>query len=239
MKKILIIGSIAAAVVATVACTDVKRKQNRVYMPDMAYSRAYETYAERDSTKFTEDQNDWESSDGSAKIFYNNQPVPGTVARGESYIYHITKDKVGDTTNYAISASTANPFPMPDSVRMVEVERMFLINCAICHGPKLDGNGPLYKGGEGPYPAKPANLSGSDPKYVQMKEGMMFYSITYGKNQMGSYASQIAPKLRWEIVHYIKNFQSKTLAGSTPAPVGGAAAQSSPAANGMDSAAKK
>lgn len=238
MKKLLIIGSMATALVATIACTDVKREPNRVYMPDMAYSRAYETYIERDSTKFTMDQNDWESG-GQTKIFYNNLPVAGTVARGESYIYHIPKDKIGDTANYVLSAATVNPIPMPDSIRMVEVERMYLINCGICHGPKLDGNGPLYKGGEGPYPAKPANLSGSDPKYVDMKDGMMFYSITYGKNLMGSYASQVNPKLRWEIVHYIKSFQAKTLAGSTPAPVGGAAAQSSPAANNVDSVSGK
>ncbi len=229
----------AAALVATIACTDVKREPNRVYMPDMAYSRAYETYIERDSTKFTMDQNDWESGDGKTKIFYNNLPVAGTVARSENFVYHLPKDKVGDTTYYTQSAATVNPIPMPDSMRMVEVERMYLINCGICHGPKLDGNGPLYKGGEGPYPAKPANLSGSDPKYVGMKEGTMFYSITYGKNLMGSYASQVTPTLRWEIVHYIKNFQAKTLKGTTPAPMGGAAAQSSPAANNIDSVSGK
>lgn len=236
MKKVFIIGAVAA-MVTTIACTDVKREPNRVYMPDMAYSRAYETYITRDTTKFTMDQNDWQSEDGDVKIFYNNQPVPGTVARGETYVYHLPKDKVGDTTYYVQSAKTVNPLTAPDSIRMVEVERLYLINCGICHGPKLDGNGPLYKGGDGPYPAKPANLSGGDAKYVQMTDGTMFYSITYGRNLMGSYASQLTPKQRWEIVHYIRNFQAKTNAGNAkPAPVGGAAAQSSPEANGVDTA---
>jgi mono/diheme cytochrome c family protein len=238
MKKVFIIGAVAA-MITTIACTDVKREPSRVYMPDMAYSRAYETYITRDTTQFTTDQNDWESADGNVKIFYNNQPVAGTVARGESYVYHLPKDKIGDTTYYVQSAQTQNPIPMPDSIRMVEVERLYLINCAICHGPKLDGNGPLYKGGEGPYPAKPANLSGTDAKYVQMTEGTMFYSITYGRNLMGSYASQVTPKQRWEIVHYIKSFQAKASAGAVPAPVGGAAAQSSPNANNVDSTSGK
>ena len=43
---------------------------------------------------------------------------------------------------------------------MIEAERLYLVNCGICHGPKLDGNGPLYKGGDGPFLAKPANLVG-------------------------------------------------------------------------------
>jgi mono/diheme cytochrome c family protein len=34
-----------------------------------------------------------------------------------------------------------------------EAERLYLINCGICHGTKLDGNGPLYNDGKGPYPA--------------------------------------------------------------------------------------
>lgn len=230
MKKVFLIGAVAA-IVATIGCDDVKREPNRNYMPDMGPSRAYETYIERDTSKFTMNQNDWENKDGDVKIFYNNQPVPGTVARGESYVYHLLRDKVGDSSNYVASRATVNPFPMPDSVQMIETERLFLINCAICHGAKLDGNGPLYKDGAGPYPAKPANLSGTDPNYAKMPEGTMFYSMTYGKNLMGSYASQLTPKQRWEIVHYIKSFQAKTNKGAgTPPPVGGANAASSPSA---------
>lgn len=231
MKKAFLIGAVVAMVIA-IGCTDVKREPNRVYMPDMAYSRAYETYITRDTSKFTMDQNDWQNGDGETKIFYNNQPVPGTVSRGESYVYHLLKDKGDDTTNYVASRATVNPFPKPDSVNMVETERLYLINCGICHGPKLDGNGPLYKDGAGPYPAKPANLSGSDAKYVSMAEGTMFYSITYGRNLMGSYASQLTPKQRWEIVHYIKSFQAKANSSSaTPVPVGGANAASAPSAS--------
>ena len=77
----------------------------------------------------------------------------------------------------------------------------------ICHGSKLDGNGPLYKGGDGPYPAKPATLVG-DAKYENMPAGQMFYSVTYGKNLMGSYASQLDTKQRWMVIHYIKMKQA-------------------------------
>ena len=100
-----------------------------------------------------------------------------------------------------------NPITTLDTAQATEAERLYLINCAICHGSKLDGNGPLYKGGDGPYPAKPATLVG-DTKYENMPAGQMFYSVTYGKNLMGSYASQLDTKQRWMVIQYIKMKQA-------------------------------
>ncbi|WP_153797615.1 c-type cytochrome [Foetidibacter luteolus] len=208
MKKSAIISFITAGIVL-VSCSDVKRKPGTVYMPDMAYSRAYETYSERDSMKFTTDANDAED-----RIFYNNLPVAGTIARGEEMPFPIAKDKQGDTTNYIASKQVPNPLPALNAAELVEAERLYLINCGVCHGAKLDGNGPLYKDGNGPYPAKPAQLVGN-ALYENMPDGQMFYSIAYGKNLMGSYASQLTRKQRWQIIHYIKTKQGKT--GSAPA----------------------
>jgi mono/diheme cytochrome c family protein len=95
-----------------------------------------------------------------------------------------------------------------------------MINCAICHGSKLDGNGPLYKDGTGPYPAAPKNLI-ADPVVSKMPDGQLFYSITYGKNLMGAYASQISRKQRWQIVHFIKAKQAEANGGKAPAPAAG------------------
>jgi mono/diheme cytochrome c family protein len=210
MKGIYIVLSLAL-VTATVSCNEVKRKPSNIYMPDMAYSRAYETYAERDSSIFTSDE-----TERGAKIYYNNRPVAGTVARGEEIPFHLAKDANGDTTNYYASKSVANPITELTPAELVESERLYLINCAICHGAKLDGNGPLYKGGEGPYAAKPATLVG-DAKYEAMPEGQMFYSVAYGKNQMGSYASQLSRKQRWQVIAYIKYKQKEAKASAAPA----------------------
>jgi len=60
------------------------------------------------------------------------------------------------------------------------------------------------------------NLVG-DPIVSVMPDGQMFYSITYGKNLMGSYASQLSKKQRWMIVHYIKAQQAAAKATSAPA----------------------
>lgn len=191
MKKLSIIVCLFAAAILVVSCgDDIKRKPSNVYMPDMAYSRAYETYA--DHSNLTE-----------KGINYNNKPVVGTIARGEEFPFPLAMDKAGDTTNYFASKSIVSPIDSLNEAQTTEAERLYLINCGICHGSKLDGNGPLYKGGDGPYPAKPATLVG-DAKYEAMPAGQMFYSVTYGKNAMGSYASQLNRKQRWQIIAYIK-----------------------------------
>ena len=202
MKMRLIILFISTGLVFA-GCSDVRRNPGRVYVPDMTYSRAYETYAALDSDKFTADV-----SELGRKIFYNHLPVAGTIARGEEMAFPLAKDAAGDTTNYIASKQITSPLAHLDSVQLKEAERLYLINCAICHGAKLDGNGPLYKDGNGPFAAKPATLAG-DPKYDAMPEGQMFYSVTYGKNLMGSYASQLTRTQRWMIITYIKSKQPK------------------------------
>jgi mono/diheme cytochrome c family protein len=192
MKKLSIIAIVVVTVAVVQSCSDVKRNPSRVYMPDMAYSRAYETYADHSELK-------------DSGIFYNARPVPGTVKRGDSMHYEILTDTTG---GYIASLGMVNPMPVLDSVQKVESERLYLVNCGICHGPALDGNGPLYKDGAGPYSAKPANLSGSDAKIAGLSDGAMFFTITYGKNMMGSYASQVTPAQRWMIIDYIRSKQS-------------------------------
>lgn len=217
MKKLLIITIVTAGIMAMAGCSDIQRKPKRVYMPDMRYSVAYETYA--DHSKLAD-----------SGIFYNNRPVAGTVKRGEDVVFHY--EMLTDTTgSYDKSASMKNPIDSLDKGQSTEAERLFLVNCGVCHGPKLDGNGPLYKDGNGPYTAKPANLSGSDAKYAAMADGTMFHTITYGKNMMGSYASQVTPKQRWMIISYIKSKQKAAKpAAAAPAPGGSAPGKDSAAA---------
>ena len=201
-KNILLTGTLALALVFA-GCGGVRRDEGRVYMPDMAYSRAYETYA---STAALQE----------AGVHYNARPVEGTVARGALAAYPFANDSVG----YARSAEVKSPLDA-SAIDMTEAERIYLINCGICHGTKLDGNGPLWKGGDGPYTAAPRNLI-SDPLTMNMAEGTMFHSITYGKNLMGGYGSQLSSKQRWEIVAYIKQKQKEAggAATATAAPAG-------------------
>lgn len=205
--SILKLMLVVVAAASFAGCDGVRRDPGKAYMPDMAYSRAYETYSVTDSMR---------EEMAKRGIHFSNVPVPGTIKRGELFPFLIEKDKEGDTTNYFASRAVKNPLTSFDTV---EAERLYLVNCAICHGPKMDGNGPLYKGGNGPFSAKPATLVG-DARYEAMPEGQMYYSATYGKNKMGSYASQLNTRQRWMVIGYIKSKQGagKAAAETTTAP---------------------
>ena len=212
MKKLSIIAIVTAVIILSQSCSDVQRTPSRVYMPDMAYSVAVETYS--DYSKLAD-----------SGIFYNARPVPGTVKRGEEgYHYELLTDTTG---TYNTSSNLKNPLPPMDKLQLAEAERLYLVNCGICHGKGLKGDGPLHTrsdGTEGPYSAAPANFvdpAAGGGKYYAMSEGTMFHSVTYGKNMMGSYASQVTPKQRWMIVSYIKSKQAKSAEPATAAAPAG------------------
>jgi mono/diheme cytochrome c family protein len=142
----------------------------------------------------------------------------------------------GTDSGYAQAVSYKNPF---DSVTITadqkkEAERLYLVNCAICHGTNLDGNGPLWKGGDGPYPAAPRNLK--DDYSKKLADGQMYHAIVYGKGQMGSYASQLKPAERWWVINYIREKQGPAKAAADSSAV--AAKTGTPSA-GADTTTKK
>ena len=194
MRNFLIIASIATISAAVLSCKGAKGDYpGDTYAPDMAYSRAYETYGYN--------SNDAYNSLKKRGITYNATPVAGTIARGDGESYPYPNSDSG----YVLAKNYIDPY---DTVKlsqatMTEAERLYLVNCGICHGSKLDGNGPLWKDGNGPYPAAPRPLNGD---YVKnLSDGQIYHVITYGKGQMGSYDSQVHPEQRWWIVKYIRS----------------------------------
>jgi hypothetical protein len=55
------------------------------------------------------------------------------------------------------------------------------------------------------------------PEAKAWSDGHYFHVITFGKGQMGSYASQLRPEQRWWVINYIRNRQgpATTVADST------------------------
>lgn len=196
MRKFLIIAGIIGTSAAFVACGGARGEDpGETYMPDMAYSRAYETYG---YNSLPEDH-DLKSR----RAYYNGNPVAGTVARGDAYTFPIA----GGDSGYLQAKNYQSPMQGMQftPAQKKEAERLYQINCGICHGTALDGNGPLWKNGDGPYPAKPQVLNGDYAK--GLSDAQMFHTITYGKGQMGSYASQLHPEQRWWIIDYIRSKQ--------------------------------
>ncbi|HXS35264.1 MAG TPA: cytochrome c [Flavipsychrobacter sp.] len=182
-KSIVVASLMVGLGLAACNSGSMRRNPGRVYAPDMTYSRAYDAYTS--NPNFADSQT-------------SRLPVPGTIARGHELPDHL---KEGDTMAYK-TFTTSMRFSDDD---MVEGKRLFDIYCAICHGPNLDGNGPLYASGK--FAAMPANFKGE--KYLHMPVGQMFAAAKYGKNMMGSYASQLDIKQRWMIIAYIKKVQSQ------------------------------
>ena len=216
MKRLINFPVIAAiTLIASLSSCDDKRSPGSIYMPDMAYSRTYEAYDLLDSTLFTNDMFD----KGGNKIYFNASPARGTIKRGEMFPYTLPNDSAG----YAASSGVQNPLGALTAQELEEAGRLYNINCGVCHGAKGAANGPLAGKVGG-------IINLTLDQYKQMADGTMFHSITYGKNNMGSYASQIDRKQRWMVIKYVRTLQG----------VGAAKADSTTAAKpaAADSAAK-
>ncbi len=169
-----------------VSCSDYSRDPGRTYAPDMVYSRAVDYY--NGTEKIT--------AQGGA---YNKMPAPNTIAREQAL-----PDHIGEFDTVLAKAHTCS-FELTEK-DLTEGKRLYLIYCGICHGEQMDGNGPLYSSGK--FAAMPANLK-SGEKYLKMTQGQIYHAIMYGKNAMGSYASQLDTKQRWMVIAYIKKVQSE------------------------------
>lgn len=202
-SNLKIVASVLTLSIIISSCSDIKRKPGTIYMPDMTYSRALETYMSLDSSVFTTDPNK-----RGREIFYNAKPVKGTLALGELPEYTLPDDTLG----YAMSASIKNPLAPFTRKDSLEASRLFNINCAICHGEDGKANGPLATSGK---IGGVANLTAE--AYIKMADGTMYHSLFYGKNNMGSYASQLSRKQRWQMVQYIRSLQPKPAAAEASA----------------------
>jgi mono/diheme cytochrome c family protein len=204
MKKFAIAAGMVALSAGFISCGGAKGEDpGQSYMPDMYYSRAYEAYG------YNNVNGEYDSLHN-RRVNYIGLPVPGTVARGDMGSFHLTNDSAGLQAAQAIR----NPL---DSVTASaggtkEAERLYLINCGICHGDKLDGNGPLWNNGNGAFPAAPRPLNADYAK--NLTDGHYFHVITFGKGAMGSYASQLKPDQRWWVIKYIRSKQGVTAAAA-------------------------
>lgn len=105
-----------------------------------------------------------------------------------------------DTAGYANAAFDKNPVPYSDEV-LKEGQVLFERFCIHCHGEKGAGDGTVPSTGK--YPPPPAY----DGPLKDLPAGQIFYSITYGKNAMGSHASQLNKEERWKVVYYVQKLQ--------------------------------
>ena len=164
------------------------------YMPDMYRSPSYETYSGNPNFK-----------DSSTA----RQPVAGTIARGNAvmndfdmlpYPYRNTLEDYE-----AAGLNVKNPLPQTEQ-SLAEGKALYMNYCTHCHGETGQGEG-LFVQHKGPKP--PAYNSDA---LKDLPEGKMYHTIMYGKNMMGSHASQVTATQRWKIIQYVKTLQKPAAA---------------------------
>ena len=56
-----------------------------------------------------------------------------------------------------------------------------------------------------------AAMVASKIPYTEITQGSIYHVIYYGRNAMGSYASQITEKERWQVALYVEQLRNKLI----------------------------
>ena len=220
-KNILFFAIVVALVVT--ACKPDGNDPGYVYMPDMDYSSAYETFSsvKNDETDFTDSISAREVIPGTipfGSLDGNVGARSNESIRRSSVYTHYYDDPFASNGQYAQieganrenSKDLINPLPYSEDVLELG-EEVYELNCLMCHGEKGEGNGWIYNP-DGPYSAMPANyysvfyeMESEDVSLGNhITDGIAFHSITYGKGKMGAH-NWLSPEERWAVIHYIRD----------------------------------
>jgi mono/diheme cytochrome c family protein len=181
-----------AAVITFTACTSRGNNPGWEYAPDMYYSKALEAYNQGDSVPIN------------PYGMTMREPVEGTIAIGkEDYYYPFTNTAEG----YESSKALTYPAGLED--KDGRGKYLYGIYCTPCHGETGGNDGTVF----GPNRlGKPAWKNYQDEYIKSLSIGQMYHTLTYGKNNMGSHASVLAPADRWRVIRYVKELSG---AGAT------------------------
>ena len=130
---------------------------------------------------------------------------------GKVYAFEDSPVNTGRTTGSTNFVAT-NPLPVNQALLQRGRER-FDIYCAPCHGRTGDGNGITKKIG---VMAAVANLH--DKRIVELADGEIFNTITFGKNTMGAAGPLVPVQDRWAIVAYVRALQLSWLGSKDDLP---------------------
>ena len=102
---------------------------------------------------------------------------------------------------------TGQERPRIDARAMARGQEGFNIYCSVCHGRLGNGMGMIVQRG---FPRPP---SYHVKRLIEAPDSHFYDVITNGFGAMYSYSERVPPKLRWEIVAYIRALQA---AGQSP-----------------------
>jgi len=131
-------------------------------------------------------------------------PVTNTVPVG-TWIpdYYLATGRVSPVEE----AEFGRGFPQDVSYEMMlRGQERYQIFCAVCHGDSGNGAGITRAYGMS------ATASLLDQRIIDMSEGEIFNTITWGKNTMGAYGNRVPVEDRWAIILYMRALQRATIA---------------------------
>jgi mono/diheme cytochrome c family protein len=184
------------------SCTTNPDSPGLEFMPDMYRSHAVEAYVDygMDPYHFTEETAAAQRNTSSAR-----KPVEGTIAyRGEDVLERALSMPYPfeNTPEGYEEAGLDWHSPLKDQTAAAEAgEALYTTMCTQCHGEKGKGDGKISQNGH------IVGIPDYSVKLVDLPDGKMYHTIKYGKGLMGSHASQLNPRQRWEIIAYINVLQ--------------------------------
>ena len=215
-----IISSIAIAAVSTLmlgSCSADPDSAGFEYMPDMYRSAAIEPYVDygeirgRENKEVKMVQSAMTPPSGTIPFYGTDEAevslmLPYGRKANTSYksTHGMFNAELTDVDEYALAVADLNPLVLTaenSEAIFDQGKSLFNSKCAHCHGKKGDGNGPMVESG----------AYAGVPDYANLKElsdGQMFYSIYYGKGQMGSHNSILNKKEIWSVIHQIRKLQN-------------------------------
>ncbi|MEY4875135.1 MAG: hypothetical protein RL708_284, partial [Bacteroidota bacterium] len=191
------------------SCFRDAKKPGLEYMPDMAHPVSVETYDESKNPDI--------NANRTSNKFSALQPVKGTVPTAQGMLPFKNED-YDNTTSYkpyhhefspeGEKASDADLNPLEKTeINLTEGKRLYEIYCSPCHGKEGNADGTVTIANNHAFPMG-APFSYFTDANLAITEGHMFYITQYGRNSMGSYASQLNPNERWKVIMYVKQMQA-------------------------------
>ena len=176
---------------------------NYEFLPQMAHAPRYNAFAA--NSNFADDKT-------------LQAPPPGTIPRGHTPLHYAATPQDGLRAGEELKS----PFDLSSQQSRERGAAVFSNYCAVCHGPGGLGNGTVTQRG---FPPPPSLLA---EHALKMKAGQMFHVLTFGQNNMPSYASQLSREDRWNAIAYVRTLQAQV--PLTPPPTTKTAAAESHAA---------
>jgi mono/diheme cytochrome c family protein len=179
IKNLIKIGVVFGAALLMTSCFN-KSQPNYQYFPNMYEPVGYEAYQEVDGVPYGGFESKMEAQ----------LPAEGSIKRGWlPYEYENTNE------GYEAAKAELKSSLEVSEENMANGKELFDIYCAVCHGKKGDGQGVLMK--------REKFLGIPSYKDREITEGSIYHVLMYGKNNMGSHASQLDTKERWQVVQYV------------------------------------